>query len=53
VSINNMHSRGHIMTTATATLTAAPATSRRNWKHILRRALETLGKHYSHGPYML
>lgn len=23
------------------------------WKRIIRRAFETLGKHYSHGPYML
>lgn len=36
----------------TATLTAVPAT-RRSWKQLVRRALETLGKHYSHGPYML
>ena len=45
------------MTTATATATATatfakPAT-RRSWKQIIRRAFETLGKHYSHGPYML
>jgi hypothetical protein len=40
------------MTTATATFAAKPAT-RRSWKHIIRRAFETLGKHYSHGPYML
>lgn len=24
-----------------------------SWKRIIRRAFETLGKHYSHGPYML
>ena len=40
------------MTTATATFAAKPATTPA-WKRILRRAFETLGKHYSHGPYML
>jgi hypothetical protein len=37
-------------TIAAKLITAQPATS---WKRIIRRALETLGKHYSHGPYML
>jgi hypothetical protein len=41
------------MTTFAAKLIVpAPATSR-SWKQIIRRAFETLGKHYSHGPYML
>jgi hypothetical protein len=30
------------------TATTTPA-----WKRMIRRAFETLGKHYSHGPYML
>jgi hypothetical protein len=42
------------MTTATATATfAAKPVATPAWKRILRRAFETLGKHYSHGPYML
>ncbi|SDH04337.1 MULTISPECIES: hypothetical protein [unclassified Duganella] len=43
------------MTTIAATLTAKPVqpATRRSWKQIIRRAFETLGKHYSHGPYML
>lgn len=43
------------MTTITAPLTAKPVqpAARRSWKQIIRRAFETLGKHYSHGPYML
>ncbi|WP_432382268.1 hypothetical protein [Duganella sp. P38] len=41
------------MTTIAATLIAKPAATRRTWKQILRSAFETLGKHYSHGPYML
>jgi hypothetical protein len=44
------------MTTIAATLTAqsaaAPATPSA-WKRLLRRALETLGKHYAYGPYTL
>lgn len=40
------------MTTATATLKAAPA-PRMTWKQILRRSFELLGKHYAYGPYML
>jgi hypothetical protein len=43
------------MTTATATYAAKPAkpATTSSWKRIIRRAFETLGKHYSHGPYML
>lgn len=44
------------MTTITAKMivpAATPVAARRSWKQILRRAFETLGKHYSHGPYML
>lgn len=43
------------MTTIAATLIAKPAkpAARRTWKQIVRAAFEMLGKHYSHGPYML
>jgi hypothetical protein len=41
------------MTTAAAQLIIPTPTKNRMWKSILRRALESLGKHYSHGPYML
>jgi hypothetical protein len=40
------------MTTIAATLTSKPAASS-SWKQLIRRALVSLGKHYSHGPYML
>jgi hypothetical protein len=40
------------MTTAAAQL-IVPTPTKSRLKSILRRALETLGKHYSHGPYML
>ncbi len=41
------------MTTATAQLIVPTPTKSRLWKNLFRRALESLGKHYSHGPYML
>ncbi|WP_267874239.1 MULTISPECIES: hypothetical protein [Duganella] len=44
------------MTTATATLatqTVAKTAATPSWKRIIRRALETLGKHYAYGPYTL
>ncbi|WP_267877722.1 hypothetical protein [Duganella guangzhouensis] len=40
------------MTTIAAKL-ITPAAPTSSWKKIIRRAFETLGKHYSHGPYML
>lgn len=41
------------MTTIAAKLIVPAAKTSTSWKSIFRRALETLGKHYSHGPYML
>ncbi|NYE62498.1 hypothetical protein FHW58_003713 [Duganella sp. 1224] len=40
------------MTTATATFAAKPATTF-SWGRLIRRTLESLGKHYAHGPYVL
>jgi len=40
------------MTTIAANMITKPAATR-SWKELIRAALVSLGKHYSHGPYVL